>query len=197
MNRKARIYPPFVVTVIVALSFAAAAVASVAAEAEEQRQQQADPHPPTIVLPRPESLPELKPTPKIHPAPESTCEDSYSWDDEDAEMLMKIAMAEAEGESVEGKALVMLVVLNRVQSDQFPDSIEETIFQKNQFSPVAEGGRYWTTEPNEECAEALALVESGWDESGGALYFESTGLDGWHSRNLQFLFEFGGHKFYL
>ena len=93
---------------------------------------------------------------------------SYDWDGEDERMLAKIAMAEAEGESVEGKALVILVVLNRVWSDEFPDSIEEVIFQKNQFSPVAEGGRYWTTEPDAGCYEALELVMGGWDESQGA-----------------------------
>lgn len=121
---------------------------------------------------------------------------SYDWDGEDSEILLKIAMAEAEGESVEGKALVMLVVLNRAWSEQFPDSIEEVVFQKNQFSPTAPGGRYWTTEPDEGCYEALELVMSGWDESQGAMYFESTGRDGWHSRTLEFLFQYGGHKFY-
>ena len=44
---------------------------------------------------------------------------SRDWSAEDAEILLKIAMAEAEGESVEGKALVMLVVLNRVWSEGF------------------------------------------------------------------------------
>lgn len=125
---------------------------------------------------------------------------SFDWDGEDEEMLAKLAMAEAEGESVEGKALVILVALNRVWSDQFPDSIEAVIFQHYgnvwQFSPVAEGGRYWTTTPDAGCYEALELVMGGWDESQGALYFESTGRDGWHSRNLEFLFEFGGHRFY-
>jgi len=121
---------------------------------------------------------------------------SRDFDGEDSWRLMKIAMAEAEGESVEGKALVMLVVLNRVWSDQFPDTIEEVIFQENQFSPVREGGRWYTTVPNAECAKALELVMDGWDGSQGALYFESTGKDGWHSQNLELLFEYGGHKFY-
>ncbi len=111
-------------------------------------------------------------------------------------MLLKIAMAEAEGESVEGKALVMLVVLNRVWDDAFPNTIGEVIFQKNQFSPVANGGRYWTTEPNEGCYEALKMVRHGWDESQGALYFESCEGDNWHSRNLEYLFREGNHKFY-
>lgn len=121
---------------------------------------------------------------------------SRDWGAEESEMLLRIAMAEAEGESVEGKALVMLVVLNRVWSDKFPDTIEEVIFQPRQFSPAVEGGRYYTTEPNEECYEALKLVMSGWDESYGALYFESCEGDSLHSRNLEFLFQVGNHKFY-
>ena len=114
----------------------------------------------------------------------------------DSDILLKIAMAEAEEESTEGKALVMLVVLNRVLSDQFPDTIEDVVFQSRQFSPVIEGGRYWTTEPDRDCYEALELVMHGWDESGGALYFESDGDSSWHSENLEYLFQFGNHKFY-
>lgn len=121
---------------------------------------------------------------------------SMDWSIEDSYMLMKIAMAEAESESVEGKALVMLVVLNRVWNDGFPGTVEEVIFQPEQFSPVMEGGRYYTTEPNEECYEALELVMSGWDESQGALYFESEGKSDWHRKNLEFLFQYGNHYFY-
>ena len=195
MSRKVRIYPPVIVTALVALIFAVMAISSIVAEAErEAAGQQA---PPLITLAQPTETP--WPTAEPQPTPEPTYTSmihSYDWDGEDERMLAKIAMAEAEGESVEGKALVILVVLNRVWSDEFPDSIEEVIFQKNQFSPVAEGGRYWTTEPDAGCYEALELVMGGWDESQGAFYFESTGRDGWHSQNLEFLFEFGGHKFY-
>ena len=195
MSRKIRIYPPVIVTALVALIFAVMAISSIVAEAErEAAGQQA---PPLITLAQPTENP--WPTAEPQPTPEPTYTSmihSYDWDGEDERMLAKIAMAEAEGESVEGKALVILVVLNRVWSDEFPDSIEEVIFQKNQFSPVAEGGRYWTTEPDAGCYEALELVMGGWDESQGAFYFESTGRDGWHSQNLEFLFEVGGHKFY-
>lgn len=192
MNKKIRIYPPVIVTMLVALIFAAAAIDSIIAEAEQEaaRQQAVDAATqalPVISLAQPTPELEATYTSEIH---------SYDWDGGDSQKLLKLAMAEAEGESVEGKALVMLVALNRVWSDEFPDSIEEVIFQKNQFSPVAEGGRYWTTEPDAGCYEALELVMDGWDESQGALYFESTGKDGLHSQNLEFLFEFGGHKFY-
>lgn len=118
------------------------------------------------------------------------------WDSEDAYMLAKIAMAEAESEDTEGKALVMLVVLNRVWDDEFPDSIEEVIFQKGQFSPIS-NGRYDEVEPDEDCYRALQLIQiDRWDESKGATYFESKSDSTWHSENLTFLFKHGKHYFY-
>ncbi len=123
--------------------------------------------------------------------------DKSRWTAEEAQMLVTLAMAEAEGEDTVGKALVILVVLNRVESDSFPDTIEGVIFQKDQFSPVTPGHRYFTVEPNADCWAALEMVESGWDESQGALYFErNTEKSTWHSRNLVELFDHGKHIFY-
>lgn len=120
---------------------------------------------------------------------------SLDWSAEDSYILTKIAMAEAEGEDTEGKALVILVVLNRVWDDSFPDTIEEVVMQENQFSPVA-NGRYERVEPDSDCLDALELVMDGWDESEGALYFESRSLSTWHQRNLKYLFKHGNHYFY-
>lgn len=121
---------------------------------------------------------------------------SRDWGSEDAEILLKIAMAEAEGESTEGKALVMCVVLNRVWADGFPDNVEDVVFEKGQFTPTCEGGRYWTTEPNEDCYEALRMIENGWDESQGALFFCESGASQWMETNKEFLFTVGNHSFY-
>jgi N-acetylmuramoyl-L-alanine amidase len=127
---------------------------------------------------------------------------SKDWDAEDEYLLAKIAMAESEGESIRGKELVILVVLNRVWSDEFPDTIEEVILQENdgvyQFSPVIPGGRWWTTEPNEDCWEAVDNIKNAlYDFSDGALYFEASKVeDNWHSRNLTFLYQEGNHRFY-
>ena len=88
-------------------------------------------------------------------------------------LLARLAMAEAEGESIEGKAMVIRVVLNRKQSSDFPNTIEEVIFEDGQFTPV-ENGRFERVEPNAECWAALDMVLiDGWDESEGALYFEA------------------------
>ena len=123
--------------------------------------------------------------------------DKPRWTKEEAQMLVTLAMAEAEGEDTVGKALVILVVLNRVESDSFPDSIEEVIFQENQFSPAKPGHRYYTVAPNADCWAALEMVESGWDESQGALYFErKTEKETWHSKNLIELYSRGKHTFY-
>lgn len=122
---------------------------------------------------------------------------SMDWDIDEAYLMAKVAMAEAEGESTEGKAMVIMVILNRVFSLYFPGTIEEVIYQKKQFSPVWEDD--WPqVEPSEDCWEAMRMIEAGWDESDGALYFESTynGENTWHSRNLEYIKTVGNHNFY-
>ena len=126
----------------------------------------------------------------------SSLSGSMDWDAEDAYMLAKIAMAEAESEDTEGKALVMLVVLNRVWRDEFPDTIAGVIFQDGQFSPIS-NGRYDEVKPDADCYRALQLIQiDGWDESRGATYFESKSESNWHSEHLTFLFQHGKHYFY-
>ena len=62
---------------------------------------------------------------------------------------------------------------------------------------MAPGHRYYTVEPNADCWAALEMVESGWDESQGALYFERNAeKETWHSKNLIELFVHGKHTFY-
>lgn len=115
---------------------------------------------------------------------------------DEKQILLRIAMAEAEGEGVYGKAYVIRVVLNRVQSEEFPDTIKKVVFQRNQFSPVKDNGRYWDVEPDAECYEAYNMIENGWDESAGALYFSRTGSSPWMQENTTFLYEVGNHSFY-
>lgn len=122
---------------------------------------------------------------------------SKDWSVEDSYLLAKIVMAEAEGCNIHTKTLVIMTVLNRVWSDEFPDTIEDVIFQENQFSPI-NNGRWDRVEPNEDCWEAVKVVmEAKYDYSGGATYFESCDdEDNWHSRNLEFLYESEGIRFY-
>ena len=122
---------------------------------------------------------------------------SKDWSVKESYLLARIAMAEAEGCNTQTKTLIIMCVLNRVWSDEFPDTIEEVIFQENQFSPI-DNGRWDRVEPNEDCYEAVKVVmEAKYDYSGGATYFEScSDEDNWHSRNLEFLYESEGIRFY-
>ncbi len=58
---------------------------------------------------------------------------------DELELLSLLTMAEAEGESEEGQRLVISTVLNRVDSEHFPNSISEVILQKNQFTSMWNG----------------------------------------------------------
>lgn len=134
--------------------------------------------------------------PDIEPDQSESLVYSRDWDAEESYLLAKIAMAEAENQDIEGKALVICVVLNRVWSDSFPDNIHDVIYQPRQFSPVSDG-RFDIVEPDEECWKALDMVMAdGWDGSQGALYFESKSDSTWHRDNLKFLFQHGAHLFY-
>ena len=136
------------------------------------------------------------PAEKIMEEPYQPLISGMDCDAEEPYLLAKIAMAEAEGEDTEGKALVMLVVLNRVLDDEFPDTVGEVIYQPGQFSPVS-NGRFDEVEPDADCWAALDLIMlDKWDGSRGATYFESKSESIWHSENLVFLFRHGGHYFY-
>lgn len=127
---------------------------------------------------------------------------SKDWSGEDGYLLAKIAMAEAEGCDTYTKTLVIMTVLNRAQSKQFPNTIEEVLFENHkgvyQFSPCRPNGRWWRVEPDEDCYRALQQVfDARYDYSEGCLFFESCeDEDNWHNRNLEFLFKSGGIRFY-
>ena len=115
---------------------------------------------------------------------------------EDQQLLQRIIMAEAESESITGKALVGRVILNRVESPSFPDTIQGVVFEEGQFTPVY-NGRFDEVEPDDSCKAAVHLLTTGWDESRGATYFKATwDSSAWHDDNLTCLFSEGGHVFY-
>lgn len=70
---------------------------------------------------------------------ESTTEAIPELPREDVELIALVTMAEAEGECEEGKRLVIDTVLNRVDSEYFPDTVYEVIYQPNQFSSMWNG----------------------------------------------------------
>ena len=123
-------------------------------------------------------------------------EAGLDFTDEESQMLLKLAMAEAEDQGVIGKALVIRVVKNRVDSEAFPNSIADVIYEPKQFSPVWDG-RYDEAVPDAECYEALEWVLNYWDGTNGALYFEADyNTNDWHRENLTQLFQYDNLIFY-
>ncbi|MFN2362958.1 MAG: cell wall hydrolase [Halarsenatibacteraceae bacterium] len=94
---------------------------------------------------------------------------SIDIDDKELEMLVRIISGEARGESLEGQIAVAAVVINRVLSDDFPDTIEEVIFQEGQFIAIDDG--YYDMEPTERSYKAALRALEGEDPSNGAYYF--------------------------
>ncbi len=119
---------------------------------------------------------------------------------DEKEILCRIVEAEATGEDVKGKMLVANVVMNRVKSERFPDSVKKVVFAKRQFSPVSDG-RYYRVKVTSETKKAVERVLDGEDYSKGALYFMSRGKASsrnvsWFDRKLTKVLKYGTHEFY-
>lgn len=124
-----------------------------------------------------------------------------SLENNDYNVLLKIVEAEAGSEDLAGKMLVANVVLNRVNSPSFPDSVTDVVYQTHkgraQFSPT-ENGTIDTVTVSQETIYAVNRVMNGDDNSMGALYFRSVHSSGtWHDRALQRVLEHGNHIFYI
>lgn len=145
-------------------------------------------------------IPAAKPEPEILMVTVKTEETDLDLEYEELEILHKIVEAEAGSEDITGKMLVANVILNRVNSSRFPDTISEVVYQKQggkaQFSPT-EDGTMETVHISPETEEAVERVLNGEDNSNGALYFRSVKCTGtWHDRALIRLTEYGNHIFY-
>ena len=130
---------------------------------------------------------------------------AYELGEEDYDILLRIVEAEAGGEDEDGKLLVANVVLNRMNSEAFPNTVKEVVMQRSgrvtQFSPVA-SGRIWKVEVSEETIAAVQRAIEGEDISQGALYFASRRYANsdsmrWFDRCLTFLFKHGRHEFFF
>ena len=113
--------------------------------------------------------------------------------------LSRIIHAESGGEALEGQIAVGNVVLNRVASGDFPDSIPGVIFDHEngvQFEPVANGTV--TSQPTELSQEAARRALSGENTAGDALYFFAPTLSQgtWIDSSRAYRQTIGCHRFY-
>ncbi len=113
--------------------------------------------------------------------------------------LARIISAEAKGEPMKGKMAVGNVVLNRVRSSAYPNTIYGVIFDKRygiQFSPVANGTIYQT--PTVDSIIAAKICLEGYSLSGDILYFVNPkkAPNSWISQTRPYAFSIGNHTFY-
>jgi N-acetylmuramoyl-L-alanine amidase len=84
-------------------------------------------------------------------------------------LLARLINGEARGESFTGQVAVGAVILNRIESGKFPDTVAGNVFKPGQFESVS-NGQIW--QPlSESCVKAAQAAMSGWDPTNGALYF--------------------------
>ncbi|MGI5848455.1 MAG: spore cortex-lytic enzyme [Christensenellales bacterium] len=87
----------------------------------------------------------------------------------DVYLLARLVYGEARGESYTGKVAVAAVVLNRVESSLFPNTLAKVIYQKGAFSVVDDG--QINLSPDSDALKAARDAINGWDPSGGALFY--------------------------
>ena len=92
---------------------------------------------------------------------------NYSWDD--VMFLARVINAESRSESFRGQVAVGAVILNRVDSALFPDTIRDVILQEGQFSTLTNGQIHLYPSPT--AIEAAKAAIMGYDPTKGALYF--------------------------
>ena len=130
--------------------------------------------------------------------------DSVKLSSEDKNIMYRIVEAEAGGEDISGRMLVANVIINRMKSGHYPESVKEVVFAHSgnvyQFSPVSDG-RYYTVDVSKTTREAVDKALEGEDNSSGAEYFicrslADKGNASWFDRSLNYLFKYGCHEFF-
>ena len=122
-----------------------------------------------------------------------------AYDYEDLYWLSRIISAEAKGESFTGQIGVGTVVLNRVRSKEFPNTVKGVVFDRKygtQFTPVANGTIY--EKPTESAIIAAKMCLDGYTLSNSVLYFLNPRIatSSWIQNNRKYAFRVGNHDFY-
>lgn len=107
--------------------------------------------------------------PQCWAAPEWALAAPQTWLDE-VNLIARLIMGEATGEPFAGQVGVAAVLLNRVRSPEFPNTVAGVVYDPWAFESV-ENGLIWTRDPSPENIRAAELALNGWDPTYGALYF--------------------------
>lgn len=102
---------------------------------------------------------------------ESSTSTNIPAGDDMVNLLARLVNGEARGEPYEGQVAVAAVILNRVKSPKFPNTIASVIYQKSQFSCVTDGQFNEPIDENSTVFKAAQEAMNGSDPTNGALYF--------------------------
>ena len=89
----------------------------------------------------------------------------------DLQLMARAINGEARGEPYEGQVAVGAVILNRVKSSQFPNTIAGVIYQSGAFTAVADGQINQPIAENSTVYKAAQDAMNGWDPTGGCIYY--------------------------
>ena len=89
----------------------------------------------------------------------------------DLQLMARAINGEARGEPYEGQVAVGAVILNRVKSSQFPNTIAGVIYQSGAFTAVADGQINTPIDENSTVYKAAQDAMNGWDPTGGCIYY--------------------------
>jgi N-acetylmuramoyl-L-alanine amidase len=134
----------------------------------------------------------------VDPASKALLQDADSfYAQHDLYWLSHIVHAESNGQPLEGMIGVGNVVLNRVASERFPNTVKDVVFQPGQFNPVDMGTIY--LEPSEQAVYAAKLAIEGVNTVGGSLYFvnPAIGDSSWFNSSLTRTVVIADHAFYM
>ena len=89
----------------------------------------------------------------------------------DVQLIARAINGEARGEPYEGQVAVGAVILNRVKSSKFPNTIAGVIYQSGAFTAVSDGQINVPIASNSTVVKAAQDALNGWDPTGGAIYY--------------------------
>lgn len=122
------------------------------------------------------------------------------YSDSDYQVLLKIVQAEAGICDDKGKILVANVIINRVKSQRFPNTITDVVYERHQFSPVSDGS-LTTAKVTQDTINCVDRALSGEDYSQGALFFMNRGASrqgavSWFDSHLTLVLQHERHEFF-
>lgn len=102
-------------------------------------------------------------------SPSSSGTSGGQYSSSDIALMARVISGEARGEPYEGQVAVGAVILNRIQSSSFPDTISGIVYQKGAFSCINDSN--WSVPTADSAKRAAIDAINGWDPSGGAIYY--------------------------